>query len=72
MKAECISYAFRRPPRGRGRGVFLALDLAKAWGRRRIGRGSRPVKLEGQIDSLNRAEGQAAGSASAWLIDRLR
>ncbi|HEX7901769.1 MAG TPA: hypothetical protein VF950_28680, partial [Planctomycetota bacterium] len=32
----------------------------------------RAVKLEGQIDGQNRAAGPPAGSASAWLIERLR
>ena len=48
-------------------GALLAGDLpalATAVGRR--------LKLEGQIDGLNRAAGGPAGSASAWLIERLR
>ena len=32
----------------------------------------RPLKREGQIDGLNRAAGEPAGSASAWLIEKLR
>jgi hypothetical protein len=30
------------------------------------------LRLEGQIDGLNRPVGEPAGSASAWLISQLR